>query len=243
MNYAIISIPKQLNRTCIMLGCLEQSGFPIVNLLHQKRIKIYNGYNYRDDMEEMREQMVADGFNVSPYLPMEMKPIHARTLHYNYLKVLRIATEKDRPTLIMENDAKFRNLTYETLNEKWDQLVDDVGYKNINIAMLFSYENEQDQDDKVTPVNDFWGRGSRNSGQVANIWTPHGAEYYLENHLNGHVEYTLLCHPDMPGLYTTLENQIDFTIGATIDAPRRPKHLNELLDEFLKGESLCQPLT
>ena len=226
-----------------MLGGLEMAGFPLVQLYREKRFTIYNGYNYRDDMLEMHKEMVKDGFDIKLYLPTEIKPMHARTFHYNYMRVLRMASESNRPTLIMENDLKFRSLTYQTLNERWDQLVEDVGYKNINVAMLFHYENAKDQDEKVKPVNDFWGRGSRNAGQVANIWTPHGAKYYLENHIDRHVETFLLLHPEMPGLYTSLRNQVDFTIGATIDAPRRPKHLNELMDTFLEGENLCQSLT
>ena len=243
MNFAIVSIPTHLTRVCIMLGGFEAAGFPVTDLVRNGRLNIYNGFDYRQGLKFHWEKMVKDGFKVTSNLPTELKEIHARTVHYNMLKILKIISEGNRDTLMIESDVKWRTLDYETLLERWDDLKHQVMYRNIHVAMLFSYENDADQQDQCTPIDDFWGRGSRNAGQVANIWTPHGAKFYLENYLNNHIEYTLKSNPKMEGLYSSLENQVDFTFGACIDAPRRPEKLNRILENFLRGIDLCQDLT
>ena len=240
MNFAIVSIPAHILRVCIMLGHFETVGFPVTDLARNGRLTIYNGFDYRDGLENHYDNMIKSGFKVTSTLPTKLKQVHARTVHYNMLKILKIISVSNRPTLMLESDVIWRHLNYESLLDRWNDLKKAVGYKNINVAMLFSYENDADKEDNLTPIDEFWGRGSRNAGQVANIWTPHGAQFYLENHLDHHIEYTLKSNPQMEGLYSSLENQVDFTFGACIDAPRRPAHLTQILNTLLEGEKLCQ---
>ena len=48
LNIKMLSIPAHLYRNCITLGHLETRGFPIINMLNNGRLKIYNGFDWAD---------------------------------------------------------------------------------------------------------------------------------------------------------------------------------------------------
>ena len=249
LNFAILSIPKHLYRVCIMLGHFSTRGFPILEMIRRKRLTIYNGFDYRQNFGEICQAMSDDGFQIGTDMlryyeggkRYDAYPLHARVVHFNMLKILRAVANGNRPTLILESDVFWRSLDYQGLLARWDELIGLVGYENINVAMFFSYENNKDQDEIVVDLSEFWGRKSRNSGQVANIWTPHGAQYYLDQDDRTSVEVYLREKGEtMPGLFTTLRNEVDFTFGAEIDSPRRNAETMQLIQTFLEGVDICQ---
>ena len=109
---------------------------------------------------------------------------HIAAFNFGYLGILKHIIESDEPTLVISCDILFK-LNHSQLQFQFNNLINKVGYKNIDVAML--YHKAYDYC-KYRPLDDFWSRGAKGGGDTANIWTPHGAQRYIDNFPYDHIE-------------------------------------------------------
>ena len=126
--------------------------------------------------------MVNDGFDNWKQLlresMLDREIEHAWVVEYGFLKVMQKIVEDNEPALVLESDVFFNEITWEKITERWRELVELVGYDDIKFAML--YFRKRENLPWAEPLTDFWATGVNGSGQVANIVTPHGAQFMLD---------------------------------------------------------------
>ena len=256
MNIYILSIPAHILRVAATLGHLATLGFPINYLIAKDRLKIFNGFDYRGDFNAFCQQMTDDGFEAYgksfrkdryktvPMLPEEMDKEerlhrHLRAVDFGFAKILKHIAEGESPTLLIVSDIFFdpKKFNAYILEKRWSDLKTEVGYENINVAMLTF--NKYPRND-VAPINDFWAQGSLSGGDYANVWTPHGAQYFLDLETDAHIETYLADHPEMPGLYTAAERLSAHAWHSHIDA-RTSEYTMPKIDATLQGIPLSKP--
>lgn len=250
MNIYVLSIPAHILRVAATLGHLATLGFPINYLIEKDQLKIFNGFDYRGDFEAFCQQMTDDGFeaygnsfetdkcSTEPMTPEEMTEgerlhRHLRAVDFGFAQILRRVAESDSPTLLIVSDVFFdsKKFNKHILDERWSDLKAEVGYENVNVAMLASNKHPRNS---VIPIDNFWAEGSLSGGDQANIWTPHGAQYFLDLEIDAHIETYLGDHPDMPGLYTTTEGLLAHAWHSHIDA-RTSEYTMPKIDVTLQG--------
>ena len=254
MNLAILSIPRHTLRVAATLGHLATLGFRINYLIEKDQLKIFNGFDYRGNFEAFSRQMLADGFPVYANIfkdkyktaPMPLDEMeHEERLHrhivvviFGLVQILKRIAEGDSPTLLIESDIFFnpKKFNWHILNERWSSLKAEVGYQNINVAMLSFNKRPRNF---VAPIDDFWARGALAGGNKTNIWTPHGAEYFLNLGIPAYTETYFADNPEMPGLYTTTEELLAHAWHSHIDA-RTSECTMPKIDATLQGIPLCK---
>ena len=255
MNIYVLSIPAHILRVAATLGHLATLGFPINYLIEKDKLKIFNGFDYRGDFGAFCQQMTDDGFEAygnsfrkdryktTPMLPEEMDEDerlhrHLRAVDFGFAQILKVIAHQNVPTLLTVSDIYFdpKKFNNHILEKRWSELKAKVGYENINVAMLAFNKRPRNA---VKPIDDFWTQGSLSGGDQANIWTPHGAQYFLDLETDAHIETYLGDHPDMPGLYTTTEGLLEHAWHSHIDA-RSSEYTTPKIDETLQGIPLCK---
>ena len=255
MNIYVLSIPAHILRVAATLGHLATLGFPINYLIEKDQLKIFNGFDYRGDFEAFSKQMTDDGFEAygnifredryktAPMSPEEMDKDerlhrHLRAVDFGFAQILKRVAEGNSPTLLIVSDIFFdpKKFNKHILDERWSDLKAKVGYENINVAMLAFNRYPRNS---VAPINDFWAEGSTSGGDQANIWTPHGAQYFLDLETDAHIETYLGNHPEMPGLYTTTEGLLAHAWHSHIDA-RTSEYTMPKIDATLQGIPLSK---
>ena len=256
MNIYILSIPAHILRVAVTLGHLATLGFPINYLMEKHQLKIFNGFDYRGNFDAFCQQMTDDGFEAygnsfqkdryktAPMSSDEMQDgerlhRHLRAVDFGFAQILKRIAEGESPTLLIVSDIFFDSEKFNEsiLEKRWSDLKAKVGYKNINVAMLAFNKHPRNS---VTPIDNFWAEGSLSGGDQANIWTPHGARYFLDLGISAHIETYLAQHPEMPGLYTTTKGLLEHAWHSHIDA-RTSEYTMPKIDATLQGISLCQP--
>ena len=217
MKTAILSVKQvhQHRRWC-QLAHLQSRGWPVRDW---ERVRVFNGLyigDFEDEADDsggnhpLCREAVARGFPDWAHMEIKQTSLHSRIVRLNLFLILRdVVIKSGEPWLVIEDDAFFRTFTYTELCERWEQLKQQVGEENINVAMLFFYGSPtRYRNPKCAPIDDFWARGSQEAGQVANIYTPTGAKHILDNcSTTANIERYLLDNPDMPGLFTSQVSQ------------------------------------
>ena len=257
MNVAILTIPAQRHRLFALSGHLKTIGFPVWDTEH---IRIYNGADVNDfsSRRDVAEAMWNDDFArwgdlvASDDHSLNDPDYHNVCVEWGLLNILRKVLETGEDTLILENDAFFKNgVRYDDIVQHWEDLKALVPYDDIHIAMLMHYETLYNYDDAGNAttqvpshegerINDFWQTGARSGGQVANIFTPQGAHSILsEKPALPTLEWYLAENPTLTGVYSSIENQLDWQNAFfDFDSPHDPRSESVLFDYF-KGENLC----
>lgn len=207
--------------------------------------------------------MVADGHTkYADYLESENEVLlnldsHLDMCEWGMLNIMRKIVETNTFTMVMENDAYFRNVpvqdpidSFPFFVEKFYDLRDAVGYKNINVAMFTVIRPDLDyrlsQMTNYEDIDGFWVKGARGPGQTCNIYTPHGAEYILnQKSPYPNIEAYLFFgdtpnddYVEIPGVYSTKEGMINLHFFSNFDSPHvTDSDANHYIDKF-KGEQL-----
>lgn len=223
MNIAVLTIPRELHRIYTLIGHLATKKFPIKDA---QRFRIYNGWDIEDfgGQKEIVSAMVNDGHKkwepILDYLEGGEPPdekicghIHGVIVEWGMMNILRDVVNREHTTLVLENDAFFRDgMDYPTILQKWAELECQVGHESIRVAMLMFYNtrHEHDQYNEGRPhIDEFWVKGSVSGGQIANIYTPHGARYMLkEKPPIPTIEHYLAANPELEGVYSASINQV-----------------------------------
>lgn len=252
MQTAILTIPSQDHRMWALLGHLQTIGFPVVKKRHL--IKVYRGYSYTDypNRYEAQKAMIADGHTkyqaVMDRKGEGLKKIRSFSdcCQWSYLNMLRQVVKLDVPTLVLENDAFFVDVTYEELDRQWESLVSQIGFENINLAICsigYAKKPELRQNAKFEDVDGFWVKGAVGYSQTAHIFTPHGAQWFLDNlpcyphielfvyHGRGYEGYV-----QVEGVYSTRRDIIDPHFFCNFDSFRTQYHNPDHWTKLVKGE-------
>ena len=169
----------------------------------------------------------------------ESPPNHAIAVEWGFLKIYKWITAEQMPVLLLESDAFFADLKYEDILRHFNDLVDMEGYENIRIAQL--YFQKQENLPLAPALNDFWAKGVNGNGQVANIVTPHGAEFMLQRTSPWPtIENYMPAYPDTPGFYTAQQSQILTRRIASLVYPHRNSNMFENHASKINGENLCE---
>ena len=256
MNIAILTIPAQSHRLFVTLGHLKTLGFPVED---ESALQIYNGYDIADytSRREVAEAMATDGFEkwtalVNDYPDVLSHPdYHNCIVEWGMLKLLREVEKSGEDTLVVENDVWFKpGIDYAMIVEKWNDLKAAVAYDDIGCAMLMFYEEifgyaddgsaigaEPIQDGE--PIDDFWVKGARSGGQVATIYTPHGAEWMCAKPAFPTIEMWVKDEPNQFGLHSARENWVDWqNYYFDYDSPHDPRDAVSYVERF-RGIDLC----
>ena len=244
LNIKMLSIPAHFSRNCITLGHLETRGFPISNMLQDGRFKIYNGFdstNYKTNYD-LIQAVIDEGIDTWKIMQSdeqkEKKPIPYWAIEWGFLKLMQKIVEDDTPALVLESDVFFVEMTYDQIIQQWRELVELVGYDTIKFAML--YFRKRENLPWAKPITEFWAEGVNGSGQVANIATPHGAQFMLDRKgepwLN--IENYLPEYPNTPGFYTAQRSQCKTHQLASLIYPIRNKEKFENFNKLMEGEQL-----
>ena len=250
MNIAILTIPAQSHRLFATLGHLRTLGFPVED---ESRLKIYNGYDVSNyiSRREVAEAMSSDGYATWQELVnnypdvLEHPDYHNCIVEWSMLKILREVEKSGEDTLVLENDVWFKKgIDYRLLQDRWDNLKAAVPYESIGCAMLMFYEELYGYRDDgaavgVEPVqegeqiDDFWVKGARSGGQVANIYTPHGAEWMQAKPAFPTIEMYVKDNPNMFGLFSARENCVDWqNYYFDYDSPHDPRDADAYSQRF-----------
>lgn len=260
MKTAILTIPSQEHRLWALFGHLQTLGFPVRR--PQNRFFIYNGFNYYEYLTrwDIIQDMIADGHTkygslLSGYLRTHPDS-HYEAAEWGMLNIMRKIIEKDSSMLVVENDVFFRNLpvsdvsdSYDFLDKQWDNLVETVGYENIYVAQFTVDRPNLDEfksNTDIERIDDFWVRGSCAPGQTANIYTPHGAKYILEEKCpDPIIERALYSGFDdlkgnilpIPNVFSSYQGIVNLHLFSNFDSPHVHKSSSFYFDLF-KGEQL-----
>lgn len=210
VNIKILTIPRQIYRNFMTLGHLETIGFPVMKMIKSGHLKFYNGFdiNSYTSAYSLGNAIVRSGYKQGEQLLRDDKkenPVNpAHVIEFGFLNILSLIRSEGVPALVFENDVFFTNMKSLDIVTQLNILVKTVGLDNIKVAMLF-FKDKGLQTQRVT---DFWGRGMKGTGQIANFITPVGAEFLLNRpKLNPTLENYLRRYPNTDGFYTALENQ------------------------------------
>ena len=237
------------HRRWCQLGHLQTMGWPVGSA---SRLKICSGKfagDYSDGgvlasaiaKEFPRWKGVDGGW-------WERLKICEQVVHWNHLKILQGIIDDNETCLVIEDDAFFE-INYDDLCGRWEDLKRAVGEENINVAMLY-YSIAREGFD-LNPdgefIDDFWMKGTKEGGQVANIYTPCGAKHlieekekpnkYIESYLRDEGQY-------MDGFYTAIKSVIRHDAFWGFDSYSGPfrgdtsKESIEKWFDFYKGEDL-----
>ena len=227
----------------MVLGGLYHAGFPVED---PRLYETHNGHDYNDysSRREVVEQMAIAGYvKWSEYYDFDCPSLdhpdfHNIVVEWGMLEIMRKIVDSGVDTLVLENDAFFKNIDYETIVGCWMDLVRIVPYDEIHIAMLMHYPAHNQPLLEGERVNVFWQRGSRQPGQVANIYTPQGAKWILEEKpAFPTIEQYLYDFPDTPGLFSSYDNYVQFNTPFSFDSPFDPRFANkESLLRYYRGE-------
>lgn len=198
------------HRKWCQLAHLQSRGWDVEN---PEMVKIYNGKyvgEFKDNAHLVAS--IAEEFpkweRVNPGDPGD--PIsHSRVVQWNLLKIMKKIVDSGEPWLILEDDSYFETLRYEELCEHWENLKVMVGEENIRVAMLFWYDWHP-RNPEGKHLDSFWRLGTRDAGQMANIYTPEGARYMLEDKgTSTHIETYLLKNPNVPGFFSSIKSEVN----------------------------------
>lgn len=247
MNIKILTIPKHLHRNYMLIGHLETMEFPVTDLIANDHMKFYNGFDWNDykTNAEITTCIVNDGWSqwkekAAYYNRPEFadeKPLHSFAVEWGFLNIMKKIVEDDKPALVLESDVKFETLTYDKLREEWKMLIDIESEQNILVAQL-CFEVKEGLP-PVTPLTQFWARGSKGRGQYANIVTPAGAEFLMNRKdATPTIENYLPRYPETPGFYTTHESQYRWCNLSSTIYPHRNSEMFDPMHEKIKGTQL-----
>ena len=253
LDIGVLTIPSQQHRIWALCGHLLTLGFPIAN---QSRFQIYNGYDYIDypNRKTAIKDMIADGhvkyqyYLENTYESNLALDSHMDMCEWGLLNFMRIIIENDRPMLLMENDAYFIDFNFGDLSKRWWDLVDKVGYENINIAMFTVIRPDNEElleNKKAIPIDDFWVQGAAGPGQTANIYTPAGAKLILDKACYPNIEAwtywgdtdKIIAPDEIPGLYSSKRGIINLHFFSNFDSPHTVNRPSEFWFDFYKGKS------
>ncbi len=242
MKIAVLTIPSQRHRVWALMGHLSTLGFPV----RSDRFTIYNGFSYEGypTRESALIDMIADGHTkYAKYLESADDTLrnldsHLDMCEWGMLNIMRKVIETNSFTMVMENDAYFRNVpvtdpidSFPFFVQKFYDLRDAVGYENINVAMFTvirpNLDYRQSQMTNYEEIDEFWVKGARGPGQTCNIYTPHGAEYILnEKSPYPNIEAYLFFgdtpnddYVEIPGVYSTKAGMINMHFFSNFDSP------------------------
>ena len=229
MNVKILTIPKQEHRVWALLGHLQTVGFPVRK---RDKVSVYRGFDYRDyDSNKHFCEEVLHRLGVKEELFPRRKrwnDLHsiALAMECGIYLILKEVVKEGEPCIFLENDAYFKKVwkpdmdysrVYDALLDEWETLKQAVGYKNIKMVQLFYYIARERE-----PVTDFFVKGVHSAGQVGMIFTPHGAEWVLENKpLMPQIELYMDFHSNMGGLYGVKDSVITHEFYSNFDADER----------------------
>ena len=224
----VLTIPRHQARNWTLVAHLEDIGYPVRSLLQDGTLAFYNGIDFMENPALNKGACIKMGFH----------------------RLFEIIAEQDNPVLLIESDCRFAQyqgeiLSCSVLKEKWNNLVEMEDYDNIHAAMLwFANRSVITFELPCEPLDDFWGSGVKNAGQIANIWTPHGAKWVLDffcKHGEGSTKWTrlfegqtfehlfVLLRTEYPmiyeklGVYTSLKRVVQHDDG-NLDAVPFPKN-------------------
>jgi len=276
LHFAILTIPSQSHRLWGLFSHLQTIGFPVLDVPHSGRWSIYQGYDYRDYLRDyvpesdidqgkrghdvvanaILSEMVKDGhMQYEPYLGKAYRfnnSVFYVLILWGYQNIMRKVAKSDVPVLVMENDAFFIDYSYDALCSDWADLVDTVGYENINVAMFlpdYDLEKYMSKKQDLSVVNDFWMKGACCHGQIANIYTPHGAQMVLEKPAFPIVETWLYASDGLgkrrekknyispPGVYSSSRGIMDLDAFYNCDSPHVRRDFGQW-QLFFEGASL-----
>lgn len=246
LNIKILTIPKHLHRNYILLGHLETIGVPVGDMLVKGHLKFYSGFDWQnyETNADLISAMVEDGYTLWEGLldrkkHYELPPNHAIAVEWGFLKIMKRIAEEQVPVLLLESDPFFADLRYEDILRHFSDLITMEGYENIRIAQL--YFRKRENLPWAPALNDFWAKGVNGSGQVANIVTPHGAEFMLQRTSPWPtIENYMPAYPDTPGFYTAQQSQSPTRRIASLIYPHRNSNMFENYASKISGENLCE---
>ena len=198
------------HRRWCQLGHLQTMGWPVTD---ERLLKICNGkfagdYPNGDAVVSAIAKEFPRWRNVDGSKWDAIK-IGDQVVHWNFLKILQGVVDDNETCLIIEDDAYF-NISYDDLCNRWEDLKGVVGEGIIKVAMLYYANVERSR--KLNPdgefIDDFWMKGTKEGGQVANIYTPEGARHLIEekNNPERYIESHLRAEgPYIDGFYTAIK--------------------------------------
>ena len=238
MRIKILTIPRQEHRVWALLGHLQTVGFPVRK---RDKVSVYRGFDYRDyDSDEHFYKAVLLRSGIKEELfPVVYRSMKSLMIECGIYLILKEVVKEGEPCIFLENDAYFEKVwkpdmdysrVYDALLDEWETLKQAVGYKNIKMVQLFCKpllnmdigilmrRDEKPIFREREPVTDFFVKGVRGSGQVGMIFTPHGAEWVLENKpLMPHMEVYINENPDIDGLYGVKDSVITHEFYSNFD--------------------------
>ena len=254
MKVYVLTMRTHEHRMWAWLGHFQTIGFPLIK--KRRLLKVFRGYDHHDyaNRYEAVKAMAADGHQkYQDWLdrsdPEMMKQVRSFSdcCQWGMLNILRKVASSDEPILVCENDAFFRGVTYDGIVQNWGSLVNQVGIENINVAMFtMMYKTKSYRKDmaNLEIVDDFWYKGTPQTGQTANIYTPHGAQFILDNKpCYPNIERYLYYgdekdeqYGNVSGVYSTRQEIIDPHFFANFDSFRPKYRDSDHWSELVKGE-------
>ena len=206
-NLTVINLPHRTDRKNFMIGHLETAGVPlhIINFFPAKYGKEYK------DLEEIREGMVADGFDFIRHADLPYQDNLASCCYYwNWLLILREFMNSARASMIMIDDRM--------LKIGWDTLIETVNllyrshspFKILQVGWSALWKGERQ---KIEPISGLVARGIRSNGDYATVFSNEGAKWMYDQLVKTYASpepfFFKLSQPgiDNTGMFHMIESQ------------------------------------
>ena len=165
-----INLTRRLDRHISMRNNLKQQGVPPF-LIRQFFATDRDAYKTPDELIDHAIELGYPEFEAC----RENKGIH-QFLGYmvSYFRALREISQQSSPVLLMEDDYHLGE-TYSEIIESFEDLAPPV-----RIAMLGYNSGSPDLKENLAIFNSDWQHGAPANGNAANIYTPEGAAFLLE---------------------------------------------------------------
>ena len=208
----VLTVEEHVYRNYMLLSHLETIGFPVMDMMVEADLNFYNGFYYKNfasnvDLLRTLASKGYSGFNdILNRTPSDESPNIFMAVEGGMMRIMEKVVAENRTSLVLESDACFNDVGYDDIVEQWKALVDLEGYENIKIAQL-THGIPLTGLKEATPITDFWSKGVIGNGQVANFYTPHGAQYLLDREqYQPTIENWLVDYNETPGFYTVTKS-------------------------------------